>query len=283
MAACSEEEQRQAGLVIDSLRAFGGDLSEDPVWIYLGEGAPGTAAFGGNTQTIPLTKEASVPTYPAGVKVLACAAAEEKAEAEFRSLTWLNLDCVILQPPLLYGFSSAWDAAVRPVHIRNIGSPAAEPPDEFWSSLYRYLEIDHHCFTVESFVDRQVLRPYFNTHSFTIDPAERICRAWLDMFRALILDSDFQQKCCSDLPHRIFLHQAIFSTLVMKKLEHDRIQILPPDYNYPLHLQDQIPAQQRRAYLDQLTCAVYEETDNLRKIGIREPLLTWLLQHAIQI
>jgi hypothetical protein len=271
---------RQARLVIDSLRAFGGRLADQPVWIYLGERVSEDACrFGGDTRCFPLPRDEVLEGYPFGAKVMTCAAAEEIG-SEIRSLVWLNLDCLIVQPPELFTLSSGIQAALRPVHIRNVGSLAEKPPDGYWEGVYGHVGLATHPYTVESFVDSQILRPYYNTHCFSIDPGRGLLRGWREAFREMILDEKFQREGCRDDLHRIFLHQAVFSTLIARELRQDQIRILPPEYSYPIHLQDQVPVRQRRAFLDRLVCAVYEERECLRNTEVREPLKSWLAEHT---
>lgn len=54
----------------------------------------------------------------------------------------------------------------------------------------------------------------------------------------MVTDEAFQAGPCRDELHRIFLHQAILSTLVAKQLDWERVRLLPPEYNYPLNLSD---------------------------------------------
>jgi hypothetical protein len=203
------------------------------------------------------------------------------AGPDIRSLVWLSLDCLVISPPLLFdlgpsvGVAPA-DVAFRPVHHRNIGSPAHEPPDDFWQGVYRTVEVDDIPYTVESFADEQVLRPYFNTHCFAFNPALGIGRAWWAVFKTMVSDEAFQAGPCRDELHQIFLHQAILSTLVAKLLDRERVRLLPPEYNYPLNLLDEMPLDHRAPVLNDLANAVYEDAFPWDSIEIRQPLHSWL-------
>jgi hypothetical protein len=276
----SQPEERRARLVIESLRAFGGDLKDSPVWVFVpGAYLPEGLSALQNVAVLPLEIGQPFGGYELADKVFACARAEELAGAQVRSLVWINLDCLIVNPPVLFAPHPACDAAFRPVHIRNVGSPASEPPDGYWAAVYRATGVDEASGTSESFVDRQVLRPYFNTHCFSIDPAMGILRAWRANFMTLVADRKFQADCCADELHRIFLHQVVLSALVTKRIERERIRMLPPEYSYPLHFQKQLDPSRRITQLDALVCAVYEEAGYLEGIEIREPLRSWLAAH----
>ncbi|UCC62348.1 MAG: hypothetical protein JSV36_16460 [Anaerolineae bacterium] len=276
----SDEGERYARLVIESLRSFGGQLSHCPVWVFLPDPARLSHALPGmeGVEHIPLLVKEAYRHYPFVEKVAACALAEEMAGPEIRSLVWLSLDCLIVNPPVLFDLGPSFDAAFRPVHHRNIGSPAHEPPDDFWQGVYRALEVGEMPYTVESFVDGQTLRPYFNTHCFAFNPAVGLGRAWWAHLKAMVTDEAFQAGPCRDEPHQIFLHQAILSTLVPKMLKWERVRPLPPEYNYPLNLLNEMPPDRRAPTLNSLVNAVYEFTFPWTEIEVREPLRSWLIE-----
>jgi hypothetical protein len=281
----SEAGERLARIVIESLRAFGGPLCDCPVWAFLLDPSRAPEALPGldGVQCFPLAIEDPYRGYPLAGKVAACAQAEEMAEPEIHSLVWLSLDCLIINPPLLFKLGpesdvASADAAFRPVHHRNIGSPASEPLDAFWSGIYRALGIDEMPYTVESFADSQTLRPYFNTHCFAFNPATGLGRAWWEYFKVLVTDQAFQAGPCHDELHQIFLHQAILSTLVPKMLAWQRVRLLPPEYNYPLNLLNEMPPDRRAPILNSLVNAVYEDAFPWTEIEIHEPLRSWLTE-----
>jgi hypothetical protein len=281
----SEAGERLARIAVESLRAFGGPLGDCPVWAFALDPGRASAVLPDleGIERLPLIVEEDCPPYPFAEKVYACAQAEEMAGPEVRSLIWLSLDCLVVNPPLLFDLdpqegAAAAEAAFRPVHHRNVGSLAAERLDDFWQRVYRALEIDEMPYTVESFADGQTLRPYFNTHCFALNPALGLGRAWWACFRSLVADEEFQAGPCRDELHRIFLHQAILSTLVAKLLDWERVRLLPPEYNYPLNLLRDIPSDRRAVTLNSLVNAVYEGTFPWGEIDIQEPLHSWLAE-----
>jgi hypothetical protein len=133
-------------------------------------------------------------------------------------------------------------------------------------------------YTIESFADGQTLRPYFNTHCFALNPAAGLARSWWAQFKAMVADHAFQAGPCRNEIHKIFLHQAILSTLVARQLPRERVRLLPPEYNFPLNLLDEMPAELQPATLNSLVNAVYEEAFPWGGIEIEEPLHSWLRQ-----
>jgi hypothetical protein len=283
MTVGSKQEERQARFVIESLRAFGGELQACPVWVFSTR-PESRDDLAGLSQVTPLPLEIEAPyrSYPLSDKVFACAQAEALAGAEVRSLVWLNLDCLIVNPPLLFNLGPAFDAALRPVHIRNVGSLAAEPLDDHWQKVYQTVGVEGVPYTLESFVDAQTLRPYFNTHCFAINPAKGIMQTWREHFKALVADQAFQAGPCGDELHQVFLHQVVLSAIITNALAPERICRLPPEYSYPLHLHPKLPGSRRAPRLNHLVCAVHEEADEFSAIEVQEPLKSWLAVHSSQ-
>jgi len=275
-------ERRATRLLIDSLRSFGGELSRSPFWVF--EADPGGATCGELVQIGAQTIELQIPdplkNYPFAGKVSACAQAETLAAAEVSSLVWLNAGCLILQPPLDFELGDAYDLAVRPVHIRNIGLPTGVPVDAFWRRVFTQVALQDVYLEVESFVDKQPLRAYFNSHLLSVKPSKSMFRRWLTHFEALVLDHDFQSGPCQDELHQIFLYQAILSALIAVSVEPQRLRILPPEYSYPYHLHQDVSPDRRARTLNELICVACEDEtldpDTMNDIEINEPLRSWL-------
>ena len=280
----AERDVAGARTLIASLRAFGGALAQNPFWVF--NACPAETvyrdleAFG--ARVIPLNTPAPIRDYAFGDKVFACAQAEALATPA-RTLVWIDPTCVVVNPPTLFDLGDAWSIAVRPVHIRNIGLRATDPLDLFWREIYAAVGIADVAATVESFVDRQTLRAYFNSHAFAFDSAIGLAREWLARFTHLVGDSGFQAHACADELHPIFLHQAVYSALIAARVPVARVRRLPPTYNYPYNLHATIPADCRARALNDLVCFTYEERAldpaRLTDIRVDEPLRTWLAAH----
>lgn len=269
-------------LLVASVRAFGGPISDCPFWVVEAdrEAAPCGELAGDGVIVVPLEIPASVRGYPFGAKVCSCALAEETAAGEVDSLLWLIPECLVLRPPVLMELSSGFDVAVRPVHIRNVGSRSADVPDAFWGGIYERVGAPDESARVESFIEGERIRPYFNSAAFSVAPSRGILRSWLTHFEAMVADDVFQERACGDERHRIFLHQAILSAVISVSTEPERTRMLPADYGYPYNLHKSVPEGRRAAYLNDLTCAIYEHRSvdprDVDDIGVREPLLSWL-------
>ena len=281
----SARGKANARILIDSIRAFGGALRDCPIWVF--ETNPQKASCqdsaSDSVQVIPLNVPEAVSDYIFGNKVYACAQAEAMATPEVQSLVWIDPTCVVVNPPLLFDLGAAFDAAVRPVHIRNVGLLATDPLDEFWQKIYATVGVNDIASTVESLADGQRLRAYFNSHGFAINPKKGLLHRWFALFEKLVCDQEFQARACADERHQIFLFQAILSALLATSLDPKRICILPPTYNYPYNLQSSLPLERRAQSLNDLVCFTYEERSidpsEMKDIQIGEPLRAWLVAH----
>jgi hypothetical protein len=284
------EDTQHARLALESMRAYGGALSACPAWVFV-QGSTGfdraeveriCAGLDG-VEVLSLAGVVDAVSYPFRDKVQACAQAEAMAGPAVRSLVWLSPSCLILRPPALFELAAPLGAAFRTVHHRNIGSLANQPPDAFWAAVYRAVGLQSAPYTVSSFADGCAIRPYFNTHCFAVDPARGLCMTWAGRFEALVADQAFQEGPCRHPLHRVFLHQAVLSTLVAKELGRQELRLLPTEYSYPLHMHDQVPPGQRARALNDLVCVAYEDSVPLDNIAIEEPLRAWLTTRAADL
>ena len=279
-------DSARAALLVESLRAFGGPLAESDMWVFLAdpEGSPWQNPADENTVTHELRVPDGLKGFLFSEKVCACAQAERMAAGTVESLVWVSSDTLVVGPPVLYELGMSHDAAFRPVHIRNIGLPADVPLDPFWRRVCDAVWMSDMDQLVESFVDGQTIRAYFNSHSCSVNPTLGLFTAWQDSFQELVSDSEFQAGACADGPHQVFLHQAVLSALVVKSVLPGRLRILPPEYSYPYNLHASVPEGRRAKYLDDLVTVVHEglsvRPEALEGIGVREPLRSWLAKHA---
>jgi len=278
----SPTEKIGAKLLLQSLRQFGGEISQCPFWILESEEAHGfcTDLIPLNVEVFPLEVNDAAKHYIFSSKVSACYQAERMASTATRSMIWMDTNCLIVQPPLLFDLGDSSDAAVRPVHIRNVGLTREDPIDQYWRGVYSAIGVDDLSGAVDSFVDGQHLRPYFNSHAFAFNPALGLMCKWSEKFESLVSNSDFQKRTCKDDLHQIFLFQAILSVLLATSIPSERLRILPTTYNYPYNLHDRVPADKRAHSLNELVCFTYEDRniqpDEITDIQIHEPLHSWL-------
>ncbi len=282
----SAEDESGVRLLIESLRAFGGTLADSTVLVFQSDpGAPlRVHADLDNVYGIPLLVPPPWREHHFAAKVYAASEAETMAWDDAGTLVWMNPGCLVTGPPVLLDLEPSLDAAFRVVHVRNVGSPAGSPVDGFWERVYQLAGVVAPERALESFVDREAIRPYFNTHLFSVNPSRGLLRRWLEFWKIAVSDEEFMSGPCADEEHRIFLHQAILSALLTDTLAADRLRELPPEYSYPLHFHDRVPEDRRAAALDELVCPVYEGTfrfpGSLNGLAAADPLASWFEERA---
>ncbi len=268
-----------ASLLVESIRTFGGPLSESYIWIFHDNNLSESdiQLKGNGTKIISLEIPERISDYPFSGKVTACARAEEMIGSLYKSLVWMAPDCLVLRPPILFDLDGIDDAALRPVHICNIGSPAGEPLNGYWEEIFHNAGISDIDGTVESFVDCRTLRAYYNSHAFAVNPSWGLMSSWYNLFAKLVSNRRFQKKHCADEMHKVFLHQAAMSTILASA--EIRIRMLPEEYCYPYNLHATVPKDRRARTLNELVCIAYEKRslnlDSMTDIIIEEPLRTW--------
>ena len=279
----SEKEQvKLIQMLIDSIRTFGGSLQDSEIWIFDSSSHAdlcGSMAAS-NVKTFPLKIDSFLEGFPFAGKVTACARAEEKIEDQHLTLVWISQDCLVVNPPQKHILFPPHRAAFRPVHIQNVGSRWDEPMDEYWKEIYHSVEMEEAPYSIESYLDRVKLRPYFNTHTFSVDPAAGLMKRWLDLFQHFVQDPDFQAGPCEDVRKKIFLHQAVLSALVASELNSEEIFHLSPHYSYPYNLQADLPEQRRIRDLKDLVSFTWEgrrlDPHQVEDMHIGEPYRSWL-------
>ncbi|MBN2464872.1 hypothetical protein JXD38_04530 [candidate division WOR-3 bacterium] len=273
----SAETERLVRRAIAGLREFGGVLASCPVLAFAPHSLLGIdIGLMTGVDLVGLRGEPELARYPFGAKVTVCAQAEAQVPHGTESLVWLGSGCLVFRPPELFSLRQDCDVAFRPVHIANVGSPRSGPLDEYWQAVYKAVDTKDGDGSVESLLDRQRLRPYYNTHCFAVNPALGLMGSWLESFRSLVADEAFQSGPCRDELHRIFLHQAVLSAYVTKSVAPGRVRILPPAYSYPLHFHSKLADTQRVRAMNEITVAAYENDGDLEEVPADEPLRSWL-------
>lgn len=274
-------------LLIESLRAFGGALADSTVLVFQSDPGAGLRVYPDldSVYGIPLTVPPVLRKHHFAAKVYAASEAEKMAWDDAGILVWMNSGCLVTGPPVLLDVGRSMDAAFRVVHVRNVGSPADSPVDGFWERVYHGAGVAAPTEALESFVDREAIRPYFNSHMFSVNPSRGLLRRWLELWTSAVSDEEFMSGPCADEEHRIFLHQAILSALLMEPLAEGRLRELPSEYSYPLHFHDRVPEDRRPATLEELVCPVYEGVfrypESLNGLAVADPLGSWLKEHTL--
>lgn len=290
-AFAAGEAEREAVLLVESLRAFGGRLAGSGVRAML----PAAAAVADETlaaldsldaDVCRFEVDADALNFPFAAKVYAAAEAERLAAQDDSLLVWTDRGALVLQEPVALLLPAVKAMGYRPVDHTLIGSPIDAPLDPFWSLIYQRCDVPAaHIFPMTASVDRQALRPYFNAGMLVVDPRRGLLWRWRDDFDRLYRLPEFGPFYEQDVRYAIFMHQAVLAGTVLSTLRPDELLELPHLVNYPLHMHRDYPAALQPARLNDLISVRYE---NLLRDGtwqdvirVDEPLKGWLTDRQL--
>jgi hypothetical protein len=278
---------QQASVLAASIREFGGEYSQAPMWGLLEEEAAdlragersGFEALG--IQVLPYRLPQDMQAFPFARKVAAARAAELHARSNTEHLLWMDAHSLVVKPLREATLEDPLCLGCRPVDHLMIGSRFDEPIDPFWEYIYEICEVpSRRFFPMLTSVDHVKIRPYVNAGFLLVKPHDGILQDWFEVFAAsynLTRSRSFYDQ--NDLT-RIFVHQAVLSGVVLQRLERSQIKILSNDVNVPLHLYGDMDEDSRVKLLDQMVTFRYDvrfdEPDWLEHLPLKEPLKSWL-------
>jgi len=279
------KSELDALLLAKSIRTFGGGLADCPIWVLipteLGVLSESTQEMFArlNAIIIPFEANPEIFKFPFATKIIAAAFAEMQAQDQTERLVFMDRDTLVLQEPDEFLFSADKVLGYRPVHHKLIGSAWGEPLDAFWQLIYEVCEVpDANIFSMVTHAGERI-RPYFNAGMFIIRPERGLLTQWKDVFFHCYRQAQFQAFYQKNQLYNIFIHQAIFTGVLLHNLDHQEMHELSPKVNYPLHLHSDIPNNQRPETIDDLITARYEnifDEPGWEQLPITEPLQSWL-------
>jgi hypothetical protein len=232
-------------LMAESIRTFGGQFKEAPIWVYL---PPALMELSDDMQNKfdsfgMEIKEVEAPPksmwYYFSRKVYAAAKAEEDALDEYEFLAWLNYDTILLNEPLEFVLPEKVSLGYRPVMHKNIGLLYNEPLDEFWQKSFTLMSVDEkNIFPVVTPADGDSIKPYINAGCLIVRPEKRIMKEWIGKFEELYNDARLTELCGQDRLHRIFIHQVALTGVLLNYLNKDEFIELSEYVNYPFFFKE---------------------------------------------
>lgn len=276
----------KALMMANSLRCFGGTLSKSPIWWLIPE--PMDDFTDQVRQEItrlkikiqPFQVPLKVRQFPFGAKVFAASHAEFSAMGVTELLAWLDMDNIILSQPDELLLPAGKLLAYRPVHHRLIGPAWDEPLDAFWELVNQTCMVpEGRQFPMVTHTGEKI-RPYFNAGTFVTRPGTGLMAHWQDTFLALYQLPQFQAWYQKGDLYAIFIHQAIFTGVILQRFSPDDLHFLSPKINYPLHLHSEVPEDIRPVNIHDLISLRYENIfdnpDWLDQLPFLAPILDWL-------
>ena len=249
--------ESQSLLFVESVREWGGALAESPVYAFTSpEDAPSEETIerlGALDATqVELELDSPYRDPPVLNKVFVSAWAERELDHEV--LAFVDSDTVFLDEPrgLLDDGSLA---AAKPVgNSRAAGSTGPGDPNEpYWQRVYDELGVGSWPF-VTTTVDRARIRAYWNTGLVAARRTAGLFAAWEEALVRL-----FESGCV--FKKRVLMEQVAWAGVIAEI--HDRVRILPEEYNYPLPKRTFLPPGVRDLELDDLVHVHYHRWGHL--------------------
>lgn len=270
------EELKHCLTFAASVRKFAGSFSEVPIRIYFPHTSLATLnrAQWSLAESLRVTLiQASMPATAAAIpyagKTFAAAQAEGELVNSSEVLAWFDEDTIVLSDPAELLLSDTIAFAYRPVMHLLIGSLYSQPPDEFWRRVFHVARVpDSSLFPMETVVDEQTIRPYFNAGLIVVRPERGILGCWARCFQDLYSDSVIDRLCAAEQRRRTFLHQVALACAVLNCVRRIEMRELSHRYNYPLFFQEMFGAKNE---FDNLTDVVTLRYDAY----FRNPSLDW--------
>jgi hypothetical protein len=278
-------------LLVESIRAFAGTLSNQPIWVFTPE-FPKQLSSSTKDKLKKLDvnlmrfvlDDSKLPFFFADT-IQAIALAELMAERDTTLLAWLDSNTLVLHEPIDFLIPDSKSLGYRPVHHTLIGSRIDEPLDLFWTEVYQSCQVpDDRVFPMLTHVDATQVRPYFNAGILVTRPTNRLFRTWHDTFFELYRKPECQGFYQQDERYEIFIHQAALSGVILSMYPTEELQELPNTYNYPIHLFDEDVSGRRPSTLEDLITirheGFYADPEWQKKIPAKDPLKTWIAERV---
>jgi len=175
--------------------------------------------------------------FPFYDKIQAASICEQEQENAF---LWVDIDSVFFR---LDPYDFRTPMSINPVDKRNVGLPSDKKTDAFWSIILKEIGLSSKVYcshTINATFSKEAIHPYYNIGMVYLDPSFALFTKTYNIMKTMLVNSSFLKLLESSPLHRIFLHQMIFSALVIKNIPFETIYPLAEGYNIPLHLIDDV-------------------------------------------
>ncbi len=275
---------QQALILARSIRDFGGTVTSEPIWALVPDGGRRISRLVAadfddlGVRLLPFSMDDNLRGIPFALKAAAAAHAEGIVDTDL--LVWLDPDVLIVGGAGEFLIDDTASLGYRPVHHRLIGMDADAPLDGFWDAVLRACAVpEDRLFRMYTNLGERI-RAYFNAGVFVVRPERGLLQAWNAMLVSLSRKPEITAHYRSEPLYETFLHQVVWTAVLLRHLERPEMTELSPAVNYPLHLHDQIPAGRRATSLQRLVAL---RTENLllepewqERVPILGPLMPWL-------
>jgi len=276
-------DERESLLLARSLRMFGGELTNYPLWMmvpqklaHLSE-TTRQALSGLDIQLNRFEVPEEALRFPFGGKVYAAAAAESLASNEADILVWMDSDTVFAGEPAELALKENVNLGYRPVMLKNISSLYDEPLNAFWSFIFERCNTPvNDIFPMLTTVDKVRIRPHFNAGILSVRPKAGLLQAWRKNFERLYRQLELAPFYQGNSLYRIFAHQAILAGTLLAKLKKGEMQDLGARFNYPVFLEGASELARDVVTLRYDEFKFFEQPGWENKVPLKEPVKKWM-------
>lgn len=281
-------DERESLLLARSIRTFGGNSANAPIWIMVPQGkspfseTTRQALHALDVNLLPFIVPDSVLGFPFGGKVFAAAAAESLLGDRSRLLVWMDSDTVILREPRPFVIPEKIQLGYRPVMLKNISSLYDEPIDRFWKLIFSGCHTtESNIFPMRTTVDEVTIRPQFNAGMMVVRPEKHLLRTWQVNFESLYRHPELQEFYKKHILYKIFIHQAVLSATLLALLNPTEMQELGAQVNIPVFLPAQQPEEIISLRYDEFN--FFEKADWIEKVHLQNLSLEWLKEQIHEL
>jgi glyoxylase-like metal-dependent hydrolase (beta-lactamase superfamily II) len=253
---------KHAGILIESLRRNAGKYSDSKVYVVVTDSLTDYTALGEMPGVIilKLNPGRDIARYPYAVKPFAAACAEAAIGRAADYIAWFDPETAILSQPDGLVPGNRAPAVIQPVFLSNtVGQAPDEPLNDYWAPVYRASGTEKPDIPiVETLIDRQRIRAYYNCVIFSVRSDAGIMKAWADAMERLLSDSLYAYVTCNTPQRMTFLHQAAFSAVITAKTSASPPAVLPLSDGFPLHMTDKIVKTGGNDPVESAACVILE-------------------------
>jgi hypothetical protein len=281
-----------ARVMVESIRTFGSNYKDVPVWLYVTEqlqkDSTATlqkfASLNVDIKTSQAPEEAR--WFSLANIVFMAAQIETDAESQAAVIVMLGPDTVILQALDEFILPREISLGYRPVFHRNINPLFSEPLDDYWARAYEIMSIQKSTvFPMVTPADDDTIRPYFQAGCLAVRPEKCIFRKWKEQFTALYSDSLIRRMSQKEIRLRIFTFQVALTGAILNNLERLEMMQFSDKINYPIFFREMFGAKRDFHDITNTTTIRYESFFNNPPDGWDKHLtgpadrIAWLKEH----
>jgi hypothetical protein len=275
----------QTLILVRSLRQFGGELADIPVWIYVPEGremqGPALdALYELKVEVIPFALDEALWKFPFASKAVASALAEARAEAEGVQLAWHDRTGMVGNTPKDFILPSGKAIGFRPTDIANIGAPYGEPLPSFWQKFLAHFGLSADQLPpITTAIDQKTLHLYVNAGLLVVRPEYQTLRTWAANLEETYLLPEFKSFYQENQAYSVFMHQAALTAAVVQTTQPGERLILPDSYLFSVDNFFDYPEALQPVKLDDIVTGRFHDffaLENWRDLVIAsEDLMQW--------